>query len=290
MSVFHHLNIMRKARKHGSLFPAVGQVVRSAPNGTSSAPTQGSWWRRLREESRWFRHTQHHIQLPQWPSVHILHLTDLHLRKNDDFLERMILELEGLTPDIVVLTGDIVTKGWERRAVERLLAILPDVPKFAILGNWEYWVAGDLTEWRTLLEQHHVQLLVDEWTTITHKGSEITIVGTDDHLAGNSNPSKLCAALPNQPTLCLTHSPAHFNSLCIQPIDLVLAGHAHGGQIRLPKLGALWVPRGTDQYIAGWFQQGPHHLFVSRGMGWSVAPLRWHCPPEIAHIWVNATQ
>ena len=65
-------------------------------------------------------------------------------------------------------------------------------------------------------------------------------------------------------------------------MHLVLAGHSHGGQVRVPGLGALWVPRGTGPYVAGWYEQDGSHLFVSRGAGWSIAPLRWGCPAEIA--------
>ena len=108
------------------------------------------------------------------------------------------------------------------------------------------------------------------------------IFGTDDHLAGLSNPSSW--KFEKKPYIALSHSPAFFSQLCIDPIRLVLSGHAHGGQMRLPFLKALWVPKGTDHYVSGWFHQNKQHLFVSRGLGWSVAPLRLFCPPEAAYI------
>ena len=110
MSIFHHLNIMRKARKHGHLFPAMGQRPKPAPMGSSQPNTHGSWLRRIRDEAYWFRHSNHSIDLPDWPKLHILHLTDVHLRDTGPFLDRIIVEITGLNPDIIVITGDLVTK------------------------------------------------------------------------------------------------------------------------------------------------------------------------------------
>ncbi len=278
---------MRKARKHGDLFPAIGQNPQPAPLGSNQPNTQGSWLKRLRNEASWSRHSNHHIELPNWPSLHIMHLTDVHLRDSGPFLDRIVVELTGLNPDIIAITGDLVTKGYTTKAIQRFCKALPDVPKFAILGNWEHWVIQDLSEWRQILKEYNIQLLVEQSETLVIKGVELTILGTDDHLAGNSNPKSLCDSLNSGPTLCLTHSPAHFPQLCREPVDLILAGHAHGGQIRLPRIGAFWTPKGTGQYVSGWYSKENHHMFVSRGMGWSVAPIRLHCPPEIAHIWVN---
>ncbi len=64
----------------------------------------------------------------------------------------------------------------------------------------------------------------------------------------------------------------------------MLSGHSHGGQFRLPGVGALFVPRATGAYVAGWYEQDGTHLFVNRGIGWSIAPLRLWCPPELAEI------
>jgi predicted MPP superfamily phosphohydrolase len=65
---------------------------------------------------------------------------------------------------------------------------------------------------------------------------------------------------------------------------VVLAGHTHGGQVVLPGLGSFFLPRGSGAYPRGWYTLGGSHLFVSRGLGWSVAPLRVRCPPEIALV------
>ena len=86
------------------------------------------------------------------------------------------------------------------------------------------------------------------------------------------------------PALLLTHSPGIFPMLARPPVRVVLAGHTHGGQVRIPLLGPFFLPRGSGAYPWGWYEMEGVHLFVSRGIGWSVAPLRWRCPPEIARI------
>ena len=143
---------MRKARKHGHLFPAMGQHPKPAPLGSDQPETHGSWFRRLRDEAFWFRHSNHHIEIANWPKLHILHLTDVHLRDTGPFLDRIVVELKGLNPDIVVITGDLVTKGYTEQAIRTFCEALPDVPKFAILGNWEHWVIENISKLATITQ------------------------------------------------------------------------------------------------------------------------------------------
>ena len=293
MKWLQHLNIMRKARKHGNLFPQRRHQPKPAPQGSTEIPVYGGSFgsKRFRYEVEWFRHSEHHIHFDHWPTnFHILHLSDIHIRDLSDWLQKLTVEIQGYTPDLLVITGDIVTKNWKLEALEYFLSRLPKAKygSFAILGNWEYWVVKDHQQWRQLLQRYNITLLVEDRIELQIQQHLLTIFGTDDHLAGKSHPEKWGPSLGEGPSLVLTHSPAHFQDIANYQADLVLAGHAHGGQIQLPLLGPLWVPKGTEQWIAGWHTKQRSHLFVSRGLGWSVAPIRWNCPPEIAHIWVNA--
>ena len=287
MSIIHHLNIMRKAFGHGVLFPKIRHIRKNAPMGSWEQKAHGSVFRRISNEVSWFRHTQHYIALPSWPDYHIIQLSDIHIRAKDDWLQTLCEHLQGLEADIVVLTGDLVTKNWTQEALDIFLSSLPTAKlgTYAILGNWEHWVVSDHQNWRKVLEKYNVQLLVEEWIAL----EDLNIVGTDDHLAGQCDPKKWKSFLPPKPTLCLTHSPEIFPQLSYQPIDLVLAGHAHGGQVSLPILGPVWTPHGTGQYISGWYKKDQTHLFVSKGIGWSVAPLRLFCTPEIVSIFTTGS-
>jgi len=284
--MLHYLKVMRSAAKNGRFFPKIRYRSEPAPMGSSEIAAQGNPYHRLTREVNWFRHSEHHVPISGLSrSLHILQLSDIHIRTKGPWLETLLSHLTGIQPDILVLTGDVVTTGWDQEAVNQFLKQIPKgrLGSFAVMGNWEYWSGAKPSVWRPFLQKHSITLLVEEAIHL----SEITIVGTDDHLAGNSNPTQLLQNLSDHPTLVLTHSPEHFRDLVHPNVDLVLAGHAHGGQMRLPFLGPVWVPKGTGNYIGGWYQQNNSLLFVSRGIGWSVAPLRYRCPPEIASIYLH---
>jgi len=272
-----------KAVQVGHLFPEGSRRVPApAPGGTTEAALNA----RRREIDR-FMHSTHRLPLAGLDrELRLLHLTDAHVRSGGRWLDDLAGHLRSMTPDAVLLTGDMVTKHWTEEAARALLAALPEAPlgRFAVMGNWEHWAGADPVYWGRLLAEHDVRLLMNEAVDL----GPIGLAGTDDLLAGPVSPEELAAtvaALPaGKPAVVMSHSPAAFDQLAGPGVHLVLSGHAHGGQIRVPKAGSFFVPKGTGDYVAGWFQRGDSHLFVSRGIGWSLAPLRWRCPPEIAEI------
>jgi predicted MPP superfamily phosphohydrolase len=241
--------------------------------------------RRLRQEAAWFSHTRHRLPLPGLKvPLRVLHLTDSHLRATGPWLDQLCEQIAACSADLVLLTGDLVTFEWEECAISQFLDALPEAPlgRWAVLGNWEHWANRASPErWRPLLRHHGVELLVNESRDL----GPVMLAGTDDHLAGvvDLDPV-LCGLGPQKPGIVMTHSPGLFPKLAGPGVDLVLSGHSHGGQIRLPLLGSLWVPHGTEGFVSGWYSQGSSQLFVSRGLGWSIAPVRMWCRPEIATI------
>jgi hypothetical protein len=225
----------------------------------------------------------HRIRTPGLKApVSLLHLTDVHVRGITPGLERLARALPRLQPDAVVLTGDLVARGFQPVAVHRLLASLPPAPlgRFAILGNWEHWAGVEVEPWRALLAQHGVTLLVDAWADV----GPLRVGGTDDAYAGTPDWDRFLAAVPRGPHVVLTHTPDAFPRLAAGGARLVLAGHTHGGQVRLPGLGAAWTPRGTGPYVHGWYEQGGAWLHVSAGLGWSLVPVRIGVPAEVAFV------
>ncbi|MDG1480859.1 MAG: metallophosphoesterase [Myxococcota bacterium] len=280
------LKNMTNAAGHGSFFPSRAPVA-TAPGGTVDPQPTADVLTRLQAEHGWFEYSHHTLPISGLTErIRILHLTDVHIRQEDEALSALCHKVSQARPDLVVITGDVVTRGWSEEAVVRFLRALPParLGRFAIMGNWEYWSGASLDRWRPLLAAHDVVLLHEDWVDL----GPIVLAGTDDHLAGQSEPEVLLSRLPrDRPAVMLTHSPAFFPSLAEPPVKLVLSGHSHGGQVRIPGLGALWAPRGTGSYLAGWFEKDGCYLFVSRGLGWSVAPLRLYCPPELA--WIDLT-
>ncbi|MCB9762165.1 MAG: metallophosphoesterase [Alphaproteobacteria bacterium] len=276
---------IRRAMARGHSFTAASRApMRGAPGGTRETPRQGSALRRLVAERGWFEHSVHVVPIAGLDRpLRVLHLTDVHIRRSDPWLEQLCATLPAHRPDLVVLTGDVVTRGWQREAAGRFLESLPEAPlgRFAVLGNWEYWGDAPQDIWEAFLAEHGVTLLQNRSVDL----GGLTLAGVDDLLAGEPDvDAALIGISEEQPALVLSHSPAIFPALQRGPVRLVLSGHSHAGQLRIPGLGAPFLPLGTGPYVGGWFTEGGVHLFVSRGIGWSVAPVRLFCPPEIAEL------
>jgi hypothetical protein len=133
--------------------------------------------------------------------------------------------------------------------------------------------------WEGHLGRHGITLLHDR----NERVGGLTLVGTDDVLAGDPDLEAAFAGVSG-PVMVLTHSPAIFPRVVRPGVRVVLAGHTHGGQVRIPGLGPFFLPRGSGDYPWGWYEQDGAWMFVSRGLGWSVAPVRWGAPPEVAMI------
>ncbi|MDF2694106.1 MAG: metallophosphoesterase, partial [Labilithrix sp.] len=115
---------------------------------------------------------------------------------------------------------------------------------------------------------------------------DVWLAGLDDPMSGAPH---LAAALEGAPSgatkIALFHSPELFDGIA-PSIDLALAGHTHGGQVRIPLLGALWLPPGSGRFVAGWYDapEGAARLYVSRGIGTSQLNVRLFCRPELAIV------
>lgn len=233
------------------------------------------------------------LELPRLPQsldgLTITHLSDLHMagHVNLRFFEEVVAATNELNSDIIVLTGDLVEAehclDWIELALKGLSCRLG--PYF-ILGNHELRLRN-IAELRRRLQEAGMQDL----------GGQIKVVrsGTEDILLAGSEipwfkpaPDVQAAASRHAggPTLriLLSHSPDQFNWARRHDFDVMLAGHTHGGQIRLPLLGALVAPsRYGAKYASGIFYESPTLLHVSRGVS-GLTPLRWRCPPEIAKL------
>lgn len=278
---WRHVRGVSRGVRRGEMFPAAGRLPpRDAPGGTRR-PTRIVL---PRNELDLVEITEHTLPVPGLARpIVVLHLSDVHLRVKDAWVERLAGLVADERPDLVALTGDVVTRGYTVEAVDHLLAAIPAAPlgRWAVMGNWEYWGGAPRQVWTEHLDRHGITLLHDRSVDL----GPIQLVGTDDALAGDPDLDAAFSAVdPTLPTMVLTHSPALFPALVRENVHLVLAGHTHGGQVRIPFLGPFFLPRGSGPYPWGWYEHGGAWMFVSRGLGWSVAPVRWRCPPEIARI------
>lgn len=276
---------LSKGLKRGDFFPRAGRAApQDAPGGTSEVRRRAGAIERATAEFGWFTESTHRVPVPGLTEpLRVLHLTDLHIRTRGPWLDQLCAALQATTPpDIVALTGDVITRGYTEDALDQLLAALPParLGRFAVLGNWEYWCGARPGAWHDRLGAFGVTVLCNE----AQAAGPLWVAGTDDALAGVPEIEGLIQARGERPCLMLTHSPALFDEIARPEVAVTLAGHSHAGQVRLPLLGAAWVPMGTGRYIGGWYQHRGAWLYVSRGIGWSIAPVRMWCPPELAII------
>jgi uncharacterized protein len=223
----------------------------------------------------------------------IVQISDIHLDEYTEpfFLERIVRQVNTLAPDLVLLTGDFITRGSltfiaGRHAVHRCAEILTTLSaplRYAILGNHD--VAFNAPMVTEALTSHGTPVLINQHLPIERTGARFWLCGVDD--PGTSHPD-LDLAIPDKPdgpVLLMAHEPDFADYVMGHPrghlVDLMLAGHSHGGQIRLPFLGPLVLPPMGEKYPEGHYRFNRMQLYVNRGIGTVGLPFRLNCPPEI---------
>ncbi len=226
--------------------------------------------------------------------VRMLHLSDLHGEWFGHGQSRMTAAARALRPDVIVMTGDFIDQRHDERAAAALLRELAKIaPVYCVTGNHEGMEqeAGNLAYERllTAMEQPGVRLLRGE--TVELKDG-VTLAGADDvSLAGGMEayPQYIrdLSGTGKGYRILLAHRPELFDMYTAAGFDLTLAGHAHGGQIRLPIVGGLFAPgQGVlPEYTSGLYEQdNGARMVVSRGLGNSDFPVRLLNRPDVTLV------
>ena len=236
-------------------------------------------------EPAWIDITRHAVRSnTPGETVRLVQLSDLHLRSIGRTEAGVLDAVASLDPDLILLTGDIIDRRDSLLLLDAFLSRLPPARKFAVLGNWEYWGDIDLKALRETYARHDVMLLINQCAQLSLRGRNLNIAGLDDATAGRPEPDKLrhCTEAAGEPIL-IQHSPGYFADArpTGKPPVLNLAGHTHGGQLSL--FGwAPWTPIGSGPFNRGWYETAAGRLYVSRGIGTSILPLRFASRPEVA--------
>jgi len=226
------------------------------------------------------------IYLPHLPEdfagFTVLHLSDLHLDMNAEFPATLQQRLQGLKYDICVMTGDFrfQTHGPWDRALTGLATIRSAInrPIYAVLGN------HDSLRMAPAIEALEIQLLLNESVALRNGDSCIHVAGIDDpHYFGTDNLERARQGIGDDDVaLLLAHSPEIFRQVAHAGFDVLLCGHTHGGQFRLPGGVALtYNARCPRHYCAGAWQHHQLQGYTSVGTGSSIVDLRFNCPPEV---------
>jgi predicted MPP superfamily phosphohydrolase len=232
------------------------------------------------------------LELPRlpaaWDGLTILHLSDLHFCGVPDraYFRRVVELCNEWRPDLVALTGDVVDSEWHHRWVVPVLGRLRwSVAAFAILGNHDY--RHDVEKTRRRLRRIGLRVLENGGETLEVRGEPLVVIG---HEGPWLAPPPDLRGVPEGPfRLCLSHTPDNIAWARRHRIDLMLAGHVHGGQIRLPLVGSVFVPSVYGRrYDCGTFLEPPTLLHVSRGLG-GEHPVRYNCRPEATLLRLHRT-
>jgi predicted MPP superfamily phosphohydrolase len=211
------------------------------------------------------------------PAHRFVHFTDLHHKGDRAHTQSVVDLINSLEPEFVCFTGDIME---EKKFLPEALEILSGVkaPMYGVPGNHDYWSRVPFDGIRKCFAAAGGAWLVDEQRVIA--GGKINLVGMARLGTGHPLPS----ADPERENILLVHHPAWVKRLVGQKFDLMLAGHSHGGQVRIPFYGPIMVPYGVDEYDLGLFQTVAGPLYVNPGIGWYPIPVRFNCRPEITVI------
>jgi hypothetical protein len=222
----------------------------------------------------------------------ILQITDLHLYPltQPELIEKAVVMANKLEPDLVVLTGDYVWQ--ELTAIDELAPILSGLNAkygvFSTLGNHDYWLNAEVIT--AAMESAGLPMLINQGLSIQHGQGSIYIAGLDDGWSGTPDlGATLDGAASNESVVLLCHEPDLADRYSLDGrIDVQLSGHSHGGQIRLPGIGALILPYLGRKYDIGLYKINDMLLYTNRGIGVISEPVRLNCPPEIAQFILHA--
>lgn len=242
-------------------------------------------------------------KLPQsFDGYRIAHVSDLHNTEIGKDNEKLLAMLRDADPDMIAITGDLIDS--RNTDIEVALQFVREAVKIApcyyVTGNHEARV-NEYGELKAGMEAAGVTLLEDAQTEISMEGETITLIGVNDpshqtdYLFGDAE-SVMNAKLEELHadsdgyTILLSHRPELFDTYADHGMDLVLSGHAHGGQFRLPFIGGLVAPNQGlfPEYDAGIYTDGNTNMLVSRGVGNSILPFRINNRPEVILIELQA--
>ncbi len=259
------------------------------------------WTFKLEPES--FQLIHHSIFLKKLPAAHdnlrVALIADIHLQNHlgDQLrLRQVISELNAAKPDLVVLAGDFIGRRHEyspNAPPETIAAILSELKArygvFAVLGNHDWWYDG--AEVTAELEKVGITVLENRYHTVEINGQPLNLIGLPDRTTRGDTFDATALPPPETPAIILSHDPDYFEELQL-PYELMLSGHTHGGQVRLPFLGAMVIPsRYGTKYDRGWFQsEDQRQLFITSGLGTSIFKMRFCCPPEAVLLTLHASR
>jgi predicted MPP superfamily phosphohydrolase len=226
--------------------------------------------------------THYLVQAPVSQPLKIADLTDLHTTKFGRLERKLVDLLEREHPDVIVITGDTVGHRRDYPGIKPLLSRLhAPLGVWLVRGNWETETGPPPRNEHAFYAVLGVHFLFNEAKPIR---PDVWLVGLDDPVTGTPDFELASKPVPpNVYSIALFHGPVYFDQIAGR-VPLALAGHTHGGQVRIPLVPVFWLPRGSGSFLEGWYTERGSHMYVSRGIGTSTIPVRFLCRPELPII------
>ena len=227
----------------------------------------------------------------------IVHVSDLHNKEFGKDNKRLLKKIESCKPDIIAVTGDIIDSYHTDVdvAITFMQKASEIAPCYFIPGNHEQRVPDEYNTFKEELEGFNVTILENEAVEFTQKEDTFSLIGlidpnfVFDYPTGYISTQLSTLSADDNYTVLLSHRPEYFETYTSFDVDLVLSGHAHGGQFRIPFIGGLFAPdQGAfPKYDSGMFSDNNTEMIVSRGLGNSIFPFRLNNPPELITITIE---
>jgi predicted MPP superfamily phosphohydrolase len=239
------------------------------------------------------------IRLRRWPD----HLDGFNIALLSDFhydpyfsihpLRAAIRMVKALRPNLIALTGDFVSVPFfgdhekAANAAEPCAQMLRELQAshglWAVMGNHDALTDPDHVT--SALRAEGIQVLANQSVPIESNGARFWLAGVDDVLGKSADITTTLHDIPQgEATVLLAHEPDYADRVVKHPVDLQLSGHSHGGQIRLPFVGPLYLPELARKYVWGMYKIGDLTLYTNPGLGTIELPVRLNCPPEVTLI------
>jgi len=213
----------------------------------------------------------------------LVHLSDIHHSPFTDLahITRAAEIANSLNPDMFVLTGDYVSH--EPEYIEPMAEVLGKLESefgtFACLGNHDHWTDGELVT--ESMRDAGIKVLINEGLRFTARDSSFWLAGVDDYMVGKTDlRAALRGSFPDEMKMLLAHNPIIVRRAARLGVDLMLSGHTHGGQVKIRDDEKRILPR--RKLKNGLHRRKETQIYITRGIGTVVLPVRYQCPPEIS--------
>lgn len=217
----------------------------------------------------------------------IVQISDLHSNHfmPEGRLDKIIKLVNRQQPDAIAITGDLITEGRRfnaRYLISKFSKLEASESVVSVFGNHDHW-EPKIARLREILLQSQINNLDNQVYLVERGTQQLAIAGIDDPYWGEPDLQQVITQLPsNVPAILLVHEPDYIEkSAATHRFALQISGHSHGGQIRIPFLDPLVLPKGGRKYFAGLNQVGETIAYTNRGLGMTGLPLRFGSRPEI---------